>query len=216
MSYHLNVLPNFGVLEAKLDQKHIDLLYSYIKETAYPGYKFEGNTVVAHAKDNQWSLIDRDGVFEDEVLKPAVNKYTEQWGWPMNLKSTHYHDLTFNRFWTRITTNDQYQSLHDHQGVFSFTIWLKIPTDWKDEVEGDKAFSHPEATDFVFTYTDTMGRIQKFNYKLCPDMEGTMVVFPSDFNHMVLPGWTKPNEYRVAVAGDISLNSNFAGEKLAG
>ena len=161
-------------------------------------------------------MIDRDGVFEEEVLKPAINKYAEQWGWPMNLKSTHYHDLSFNRFWTRITTNDQYQSLHDHQGVFSFTIWLKIPTDWKDEQEGDVGFSHPEATDFIFTYTDTMGRIQKFNYKLCPDMEGTMVVFPSDFNHMVLPGWTKEGEYRIAVAGDIALASHAPGEQLAG
>ena len=152
--------------EVKLDQKHIDLLYSYIKETAYPGYEFEGNTVVKHAKDNQWSLIDHNGVFEEEVLKPAVNKYAEQWGWPMNLKSTHYHDLSFNRFWTRITTNDQYQSLHDHQGVFSFTIWLKIPTDWKDEQEGDAGFAHPEATDFVFTYTDVLGRIQKFKLHL--------------------------------------------------
>ena len=63
MEYHFNTLPNFGVLEVKLEQKHIDLLYSYIKETAYPGYEFDGNTVTAHAKDNQWSLIDRDGVF---------------------------------------------------------------------------------------------------------------------------------------------------------
>jgi hypothetical protein len=216
MEYNFNTLPNFGVLEVKLEQKHIDLLYSYIKETAYPGYEFEGNTVVKHAKDNQWSLIDHNGVFEEEVLKPAVNKYAQQWGWPMNLKSTHYHDLSFNRFWTRITTNDQYQSLHDHQGVFSFTIWLKIPTDWKDEQEGDAGFAHPEATDFVFTYTDVLGRIQKFNYKLCPDMEGTMVVFPSDFNHMVLPGWTKEGEYRIAVAGDISLASHAPGEQLAG
>ena len=106
--------------------------------------------------------------------------------------------------------------MHDHQGVFSFTIWLKISTDWKDEQEGDAGFAHPEATDFVFTYTDVLGRIQKFNYKLCPDMEGTMVVFPSDFNHMVLPGWTKEGEYRIAVAGDISLASHAPGEQLAG
>ena len=47
-------------------------------------------------------------------------------------------------------------------------------------------------------------------------MEGTMVVFPSDFNHMVLPGWTKEGEYRIAVAGDISLASHAPGEQLAG
>ena len=38
MEYNTNTLPNFGVLEVKLDQSHIDLLYKYIKETAYEGY----------------------------------------------------------------------------------------------------------------------------------------------------------------------------------
>lgn len=214
MEYNYNTLPNYGVLEVKLDQKYVDLLYTYIKETAYPGYEFDGNEVVSHAKDNQWSLIDHDNVFEDEVLKPAVNKYAETWGWPMNIKTTHYHNLEFNRFWCRVTTNDQYQSLHDHQGLFSFTIWLKIPTDWKDEQDGELQFSHPEATDFVFTYTDTIGRIQKYNYKLSPALEGTMVLFPSDFNHMVLPGWSNPEGYRISVAGDIALSSTQVGDKL--
>jgi len=33
---------------------------------------------------------------------------------------------------------------------------------------------------------------------------------------MVLPGWTKEGEYRISVAGDISLASQFPGEQLAG
>jgi hypothetical protein len=214
MEYNINTLPNFGVLEVKLDQKYIDLLYGYIKETAYEGYEFEGNEVVSHAKDNQWSLIDLDNVFENEVLKPAVNKYAETWGWPMNVKTTHYQDLEFNRFWTRITTNDQYQSLHDHQGLFSFNVWLKIPTHWEEEQAGDLGFAHPDATDFIFTYTDTIGRIKQYNYKLSPEIEGTMVLFPSDFNHAVYPGWTKPEGYRISVSGDISLSSLRVGDTL--
>jgi len=208
MEYNFNTLPNYGVLDFKLEQKYIDLLYSYIKETAYPGYEFEGNTVTAHAKDNQWSLIDHNGIFENEVLKPAVNEYVQKWGWPFKLKTTQSHDFEFNRFWTRITTSDQYQSLHDHQGVFSFNIWLQIPTDWREEQEGDLGFAHPDASDFIFTYTDTLGTIRTNNYKLSKEIEGTMVLFPSDLNHAVYPSYTNPEGYRISVSGDISLNSN--------
>ena len=208
MEYYYNTLPNYGVLEIKLKQTHIDLLYSYIKETAYEGYKFEGNTVISHAKDNQWSLIDREGIFEEEVLHPAIQKYVEQWGWPYKHKTTQAHDFEFNRFWTRITTSDQSQSLHDHQGVFSFNIWLQIPTNWKEEQEGDLGFSHPDASDFIFTYTDTLGTIRTNNYKLSKEMEGTMILFPSDLNHAVYPSYTNPKGYRISVSGDVSLSSN--------
>ena len=208
MKYYYNTLPNYGVLEIKLKQTHIDLLYSYIKESAYEGYKFEGNTVISHAKDNQWSLIDREGIFEEEVLRPSIQKYVEQWGWPYKHKTTQAHDFEFNRFWTRITTSEQYQSLHDHQGVFSFNIWLQIPTDWREEQEGDLGFAHPEASDFIFTYTDTLGTIRTNNYKLSKEMEGTMILFPSDLNHAVYPSYTNPKGYRISVSGDLSLSSN--------
>ena len=75
-------------------------------------------------------------------------------------------------------------------------------------------FAHPDATDFIFTYTDTIGRIKQYNYKLSPEIEGTMVLFPSDFNHAVYPGWTKPKGYRISVSGDISLSSLRVGDSL--
>ena len=214
MDYKLVTPNNFGILEAKLSQRHVDLLYAYIKDTAYEGYKFEGNEVISHSKDNQWSLIDRENIFEQEVLQPLINVYAENWGWPLNLKTTHYHNLEFNRFWVRITTNDQYQSIHDHQAVFSFVVWLKIPTDYREEQEGDLGFAHPDASDFVIQYTNTLGQIQQKNYKLDPSMEGTLILFPSDMGHMVYPSYTKPNSYRISVAGDVAMSSMDIGEKL--
>ena len=77
MDYQLVTPNNYGILEAKLSQRHIDLLYAYIKDSAYEGYEFEGNEVVKHTKDNQWSLIDQDNTFEKEVLQPLINVYSE-------------------------------------------------------------------------------------------------------------------------------------------
>lgn len=207
MDYKLITPPNFGILEAKLSQEHTDLLKRYIVETAPPGYEFdENNNPISHSEDNQWSLVDHNEKFQNEVLVPLVGEYVNAWGHPYNLKTTKFHDYAMNRFWVRITTPDQYQSLHDHQGVFSFVIWLTIPSDWQEERAAGE-FSHPDASDFQLAYTDTIGRVQKKNYLLDKSMEGTIIIFPSDFNHCVYPSFTT-DKLRVSVAGDISIDSD--------
>ena len=45
-------------------------------------------------------------------------------------------------------------------------------------------------------------------------MEGTLILFPSDMGHMVYPSYTKPNSYRISVAGDVAMSSMDIGEKL--
>ena len=37
MDYKLVTPNNFGILEAKLSQRHVDLLYAYIKDTVMKG-----------------------------------------------------------------------------------------------------------------------------------------------------------------------------------
>ncbi len=206
------ILPNTGFIKSKLNKKEISRLNSYIKNK-----KNKWNHKLAGNISSSYFLEDKDNWFFNNVLLSLIQQYPKE-----DLRAIIPSVLTkncsyvLNSFWVNFQKKYEFNPAHSHQGVFSFTIWLKIPTDWKEEQEGDAGFAHPEATDFVFTYTDTMGRIQKFNYKLCPELEGTMVVFPSDFNHMVLPGWTKEGEYRIAVAGDIALASHAPGEQLAG
>ena len=55
-------------------------------------------------------------------------------------------------------------------------------------------------------YLDSVGRIQKEPYRLGKRYEGTMVLFPGDFNHIVYPYHTS-NEYRISIAGDIAIDS---------
>ena len=38
-------------------------------------------------------------------------------------------------------------------------------------------------------------------------MDGMMIFFPSDMNHLVYPHFTT-DEWRISIAGDIALNSN--------
>lgn len=205
---------NPGVLSFKLTKEDMDMIWGYIKRSAYKGWTFdEDNNVITSAKHQQWSLYDTTRKFEHEILIPAVNSYVEKWGYPINIKNTHWPIPEFNRFWCRFSNSSEYQSLHDHQAIWSFVIWMNIPTSWEDEQEGKLGESHPGASNFCFCYTDSVGRIRQQTYKLDRSGEGTMLLFPSDFLHQVYPHFTS-EEFRVSVAGDVAISSMMHLEQI--
>ena len=197
MNIEKRVLPNFGVLDVTLERDHTDHLYHLIE-------KYEIN---ADEGKQQWMLVDDEHRFKQTVLDPAINYYVKEWGFPTRLKSTHIHDLTFQKFWVNSTTKGQYQALHNHDAVFSFVIWLKIPSVASEEQQVQDTM-HPEAGDFILTYSDITGRHCKVNWKLEKQYnEGHMLLFPSDLFHAVYPHFLT-DEKRISLAGDIALNSN--------
>ena len=205
-------LPNPGVLQADLDQKEIDNLWKLIHEYSPKTAEWDENKLLnvdIHSK--QWTMMD-DGSFKKNVLMPLVQEYFNQFGTPFTHKTSNYHELVLNRFWTRASTEGDYQSLHDHQGVFTFVVWMKIPFDGEEERAVQGGF-RPDASDFGLVYTNTCGSLSKQNWTLTPQMEGTMILFPSDINHIVYPHFTT-KEYRISVAGDIALNSHASSDVI--
>ena len=200
-------LPNYGVLECELEDKDIDYLWKLVHKYAR-GAKWEGNRLLSidNIDDKQFFISDDEGLFQNEVLMPAAQSYFETYGTPFKLKSTHYHLPTFSRFWCRVSQDGDYQSIHDHQGIFTFVVWLKIPFEGEEERQVQAGF-RPEASDFVLIYPDTCGQLMKKHYRLNPHMDGMMIFFPSDMNHLVYPHFTT-EEWRISIAGDIALNSN--------
>lgn len=199
-------LPNPGVLQAELDKDQVNNLWKIIHESSPDSASWDGNTLLdidLHSK--QWSMTD-DGTFQTNVLMPMVEEYFRQFDVPFSHKTSNYHGLVLNRLWTRASTEGDYQSLHDHQGVFTFVVWMKIPFDGEEEGVVQGGF-RPYASDFGLVYMDTCGRLSKQNWTLNSEMEGTILLFPSDINHIVYPHFTT-KEYRISVAGDISLNSH--------
>ena len=200
-------LPNYGVLEVELDQEEQDHLWKIVHKYA-PESEWEGNRLLSIKDINakQWSLNDDGQVFANKVLMPLTKEYFDTYGCPFKVKSTHEHGFAFNRFWCRASQQGDYQSIHDHLSVFTFVVWLKIPFDGKKEAEEQAGF-RPEASDFVLIYPDTCGQLMKKHYRLNPHMDGRMIFFPSDMNHLVYPHFTT-EEWRISIAGDIALNSN--------
>lgn len=199
---------NPGIIELNLYKYHMDLLWSYIrKSTVNDGWVIDkDNNVVKRGPYQQWSLYDTTKLFENEVIIPAVNAYIERWGFPMTCKSTHYPIPRLNRFWTRISKAGEYQPMHFHQSIWSFIIWMKIPFEYQDEQTEELTELYPESGNMTICYLDSIGRLSKQPFRLGKNYEGTMLLFPGDFNHIVYPFHTS-DDYRISVAGDISIDS---------
>ena len=205
-------LPNFGVIEAELEQEDIDYLWKLVHKYSHNA-KWEGNRLISIEEDfKQFPLNDDDNLFQNNVLRPCTDKYFETYGCPFKQKTTHTHELAFSRFWCRASLDGDYQSIHDHQGIFTFVVWLTVPFEGADERQVQAGF-RPEASDFVLVYPDTCGQLQKRNFVLGKGAEGKMLFFPSDINHIVYPHYTS-QEYRIALAGDVALNSTALGSLI--
>ena len=188
-------LPNYGVLDITLDKEHLDHLHHLVE-------KYEPDDA-----KQQWMLVDDENRFQKEVLNPIIQEYVTDYGFPEKLKTTHIHDLTFQKFWANYTGKGEYQALHNHDAIWSFVIWLKLPAVANDE-QSVKDAMHPDAGDFILTYSDIIGRTRKVNWKLEKQYnEGHMLLFPSDLYHAVYPHF-QTDEKRLSLAGDIVINSN--------
>ena len=199
-------LPNYGIIECDLEQEELDHLWKIVRKYS-PKAEWDGNRLISlEDKDTkQWTLEDDEEMFQQKCLMPCVDKYLEVYGVPFKHKTSHYHQLALTRLWCRASNQGDYQSLHDHQGIFTFVVWLKIPFDAEEERSLQPGF-RPEAADFVLVYPDTCGQLQKKSFVLGPTAEGKMLFFPSDINHIVYPHYTT-KEYRLSIAGDVVLSS---------
>ena len=198
------MLPNIGIGIFKLSEDTINHVTSIVDKYKPDGLNVDPNGGVKD-HNQQWLLYDDDHWFQNNVLTPAVQGYLDNFGIPMNNRSTHQHCFTFQRWWANESSAGEYQALHNHDSVFSFVIWLEIPFD-ADKEQSVKGTFHPEAGDYVLTYTDILGRVRKVNKKLTTADVGTMFLFPSDLYHVVYPHFLTKNRRR-SVAGDLSFNS---------
>ena len=196
--------PNLGWLEKKLSEKEIDYLWRCInnpKESQK--YDLAGNI------SESLNISDRSDWFFTNTILPLSKKYHEEFGnlgdnVPTNLKHPYY----LKTFWVNYQKQNEYNPLHKHDGIYSFVIWMKIPTKHHEQNKNPiaKNSNAKKISTFNFYYSTILGEIKEFEYKMNPDVEGTIVFFPSKLNHCVYPFYNC-DEDRISISGNISLNT---------
>tara|TARA_B100001996_G_C18328136_1_gene465264 strand:- start:21 stop:617 length:597 start_codon:yes stop_codon:yes gene_type:complete len=184
-------LPNDGYIRDTLPKNILDSLLSESllcdnKKKIVTGLKkSDGSQTCLH-----YGMSDKNFNYLKNLIFPYIFEYNKTYNYSSNFNClTSDSPYVFGRPWINIQKPNEYLPIHKHDGVFSYTIWLKLP----------------KFSEFVFYYSGIVNqRIYKLG--LTPRDVGDFIMFPSTLHHAVYPFISEdPNEIRISISGNISL-----------
>lgn len=201
--------PNLGWLQYSLADKEIDYLWNCIGESN----KEKVNAHLAGNINSSFPLYDKNDWFFNHTLRPLIRTYGEQFEDIGNIIPTiHLHPYVLSRWWVNYQKQHDFNPIHDHGGIYSFVIWLKIPVEFDDQNK-DNITNSPQRSAFQFHYQNILGQPKDFDYHLGKDYEGVMLFFPSKLRHQVYPFYNC-DEDRISLSGNININEYAKYEEL--
>ena len=200
-----SIVPNnYGWLEYKLSDKEMDYVWRCIdNKKGDVKYQLAGNITGSYA------LVDKSDWFYSNVIKDLTLIYAEAFdniGDSVPVNQQHpYHMLAW---WVNYQNQTEFNPLHKHTGVYSFVLWMKIPTSFEYQKKNKIALTsnNNSISNFQFHYINTVGDKSSYTYGMTPEQEGTLVLFPSRIWHGVYPFYDC-DETRISVSGNIVLNT---------
>ena len=198
--------PNHGWLEVELDNTEIDFLWKSI-ENKGQNYKSE----LAGQIDSSYLIFDKDNWFFKNTLESLCNSYDESfYNVGDDKPTTNRHPYFLQTMWVNYQKQTEFNPTHIHKGVYSFVIWMKIPTEYNEQKENPiaKNTNLDVISNFCFEYRDMIGEYRKYVYKMSKEMEGKILFFPSNLTHAVYPFYNC-SENRISISGNIGLDTNL-------
>ena len=198
--------PQHGWLEVVLDNDEIDFLWKSIENR---GRNEKPN--LAGQIDSSYLILDKDNWFYDNTLEKLCNIYSESFSnVGDNLPTPNKHPYFLQTMWVNYQKQTEFNPTHYHKGIYSFVIWMEIPTDFNKQKENpiSKNTNNDVISNFCFEYRDMIGEYRKYVYKMSKEMEGKMLFFPSNLTHAVYPFYNC-SENRISISGNIGLDTNL-------
>ena len=133
----------------------------------------------------------------NSLLTELITVYRQNFKLDPSRTKTLTNNLPFkiDRPWINYQKKYEFIPQHNHEGVFSYTIWIDLPDN-----EGE------HASTFQFTYSDIQGILRTHTIKLNKKDNGRMLFFPSTINHQVYPFYNG-NKKRISISGNILFNA---------
>ena len=200
--------PNIGVVEAQLPEDVVANIWTVINEAREQPEDMKpelaGNISSSIRLDSKSDLIED---FVGEVIPAYMRKHLEEYGTPYRLSIKEGEGFNLESLWVNFQKQNEFNPPHDHAGVYSFVIWMQIPTSYEEQRKlpicaESNADNH--ISNFAFSYTNTLGRVSTFAYNMEKQAEGYMVMFPSCLLHQVFPFYNDDGE-RISISGNITI-----------
>ena len=202
-------LPNIGVCETQLPRNVIDNFWDLIEEAKKNPQDMKselaGNIKSSLALDMQSPLLKN---FVSYVLPTLIDTHIKSFGSPWRANSNpDGNNFNLEKLWVNFQRQHEFNPMHDHGGIFSFVIWMKIPTSYEEQRQlpiAKNSNSDNQISNFGFTYQDILGTTKNYYYNMEKDIEGYLVLFPSKLLHLVNPFFNCEDE-RITISRNIGL-----------
>ena len=200
--------PNIGVVEGKLPKDIIDNLWKLIEES-----RKKPEDMKPELAGNISSSIRLDGNsplmkgFIQNIIPKYIQHTIHSFGPPYRLTMKEGQRFSLQSFWVNFQKKHEFNPPHDHAGIYSFVIWMQIPTSYKEQKKLPicaESNAHGSISNFGFHYTNSLGRVSQFMYDMEKETEDYMVMFPSEMKHEVFPFYENDGE-RISISGNIGL-----------
>jgi len=146
---------------------------------------------------------------EENILRQAVILAAEKYCFDFYKKNIKLKFLPDDKgrdsIWINFQQKHEYNPIHNHFGLLSFVVWVKIPFSMKEEEEyfSSSHCNNITSAKFIFHLPENIpGGIFSFPISIDKNYEGKMIIFPASYIHEVAPFFTSDN-YRVSISGNI-------------
>jgi hypothetical protein len=210
VEYMMNEMNKGLWIDTRLSDEEMDFLWACISEENKADHRHE----LAGNVSKSELLEDKDNWFYESVLKKHTEKmFYDDW---YNYRKYHIvrdespPKFKLNPIWVNYQKQHEFNPLHRHSGLYSFVIFMRIPTHWEEQhaLPVSATSNLPMASDFAFVRSgkNENEMCVSISFSLSSEDEGRMLFFPSWLKHMVYPFY-ECEEDRVTISGNISLFS---------
>ena len=191
-----------GIAGFELEKENFKWLKKASQTSKKNNLKYNKN-LIGHIKE-EYEIKDWPKSFESFLMNctkhNAFKVFTKKFDMLSENKPAYLSNM-----WVNYQRKYEFNPLHDHSGVFSFIVFIKIPYDLKKE---DKYFNilnkKNNTSRLAFLNSKPDGSILDTNVDVDKSFEGKMFMFLSKQVHMVYPFYTSDG-YRITISGNIRL-----------
>ena len=125
----------------------------------------------------------------------------------MSLDQGMSFDLRLRNCWVNFMKKYEFNPIHNHSGLYSFVIFVKIPFDLDKEFDSPRTQNEKQRFPGCFSFYCGNGLGEFVPHVIEADYhwEQVIILFPSITQHCVYPFYTS-DDYRITVSGNLYLN----------
>lgn len=165
-----------------------------------------------HGVNHKYDLkASRDHVAD--IVAHHITHYNNENNWPNGLNVLNEpRPLKLYNLWVNFMSKYQYEPIHDHGGVMSFVIWLRVPYTIAEEAAA-RPYVPPQYNTsgcFGLHSINSIGRVQHNVLPVDKTWENVICLFPARMQHSVFPFYSS-DELRVSIAGNFFFDGTNYG-----